>query len=130
MSELGDEGNFDKIFIKDLFLRCIIGVNEFERREKQDVVINVEIWSNLTAAAKTDNIKDAVDYKEITKNIVKLVENSQFYLVEALAENVAQVCLQNKKVRRARVTVEKPGALRFARSVGVEVIREGNNAPK
>lgn len=126
MNEHRDEGKIDKIFIKDLLLRCVIGINEFERRGKQDVVINVEIWSDLTSASKTDNIKEAVDYKEINKNIIKLVENSQFFLVEALAENVAQVCLQNRKVRKVRVTVEKPGALRFARSVGVEIIRGRN----
>lgn len=126
MNEHREKGKIDKIFIKDLLLRCVIGINEFERRGKQDVVINVEIWSDLTSASKTDNIKEAVDYKEINKNIIKLVENSQFFLVEALAENVAQVCLQNRKVRKVRVTVEKPGALRFARSVGVEIVRGRN----
>lgn len=126
MNEHREKGKIDKIFIKDLLLRCVIGINESERREKQDVVINVEIWSDLTSASKTDNIKEAVDYKEINKNIIKLVENSQFFLVEALAENVAQVCLQNRKVRKVRVTVEKPGALRFARSVGVEIVRGRN----
>lgn len=126
MNEHRDEGKIDKIFIKDLLLRCVIGINEFERRGKQDVVINVEIWSDLTPAAKTDNIKEAVDYKEINKNIIKFVENSQFFLVEALAENVAQVCLQNRKIKKVRVTVEKPGALRFARSVGVEIVRGRN----
>lgn len=117
-------GNLDKIFIKDLLVRCIIGVNDFERREKQDVIINVEIWTDLAGAAEADNIKEVVDYKEMNKNIIKMVEDSQFFLVEALAENVAQTCLQNKKVRKVRVSVEKPGALRFARSVGVEVVRE------
>lgn len=119
-----DEGELGKIFIRDLLLRCVIGINEFERKEKQDVVINVEIWSDLTSAAKTDNIKETVDYKEINKNIIKLVENSKFFLVEALAENVAQVCMRNQQVRKVRVTVEKPGALRFARSVGVEIVRK------
>lgn len=119
-----DEGELGKIFIRDLLLRCVIGINEFERKEKQDVVVNVEIWSDLTSAAKTDNIKETVDYKEINKNIIKLVENSKFFLVEALAENVAQVCMRNQQVRKVRVTVEKPGALRFARSVGVEIVRK------
>ncbi len=118
------EGELGKIFIRDLLLRCVIGINEFERKEKQDVVVNVEIWSDLTSAAKTDNIKETVDYREINKNIIKLVENSKFFLVEALAENVAQVCMRNQQVRKVRVTVEKPGALRFARSVGVEIVRK------
>ena len=116
----------DKILIKDLRLRCIIGVNEFERREKQDVTINVVIWSNLTEAARTDDIGKTVDYKEITKGIIKLVEGSQFCLVETLAEKIAKSCLERPRVKKVRVTVEKPGALRFARSVGVCILRKGD----
>jgi len=114
----------DKILIKDLRLRCIIGINEFERREKQDVTINVVIWSNLTEAAKTDDILKTVDYKEITKGIIKLVELSEFRLAETLAEKVAESCLEYSRVKKVRVTVEKPGALRFARSVGVSILRK------
>lgn len=118
------ERNMDKILIKDLRLRCIVGINEFERREKQDVTINVVIWSNLTEAAKTDDISKTVDYKEITKRIIKLVESSEFRLVETLAEKVAENCLEHARVKKVRVTVEKPGALRFARSVGVSILRK------
>ena len=117
------ERAMDKILIKDLRLRCIIGVNEFERREKQDVTINVVIWSNLTEAAKTDDIGKTVDYKEITKGIIKLVEGSEFCLVETLAEKIAESCLEHERIKKVRVTVEKPGALRFARSVGVRIVR-------
>jgi FolB domain-containing protein len=120
------ERAMDKILIKDLRLRCIIGINEFERREKQDVTINVVIWSNLTEAAKTDDIRKTVDYKEITKGIIKLVEGSEFCLVETLAEKIAESCLEHARVKKVRVTVEKPGALRFARSVGVSIIRKGD----
>src|SRR5208337_1078629 len=118
------ERDMDKILIKDLRLRCIIGINEFERREKQDVTINVVIWSNLTEAAKTDDISKTVDYKEITKRIIKLVEGSEFRLVETLAEKVAESCLEHARAKKVRVTVEKPGALRFARSVGVSILRK------
>ncbi len=114
----------DKILIKDLLLRCILGVNKFERREKQDVLINIELWCHLREAAETDDIKKTVDYKEITKNVIKLVEESTFFLVETLAEKIADVCLKRTTVRKVKVTVEKPGALRFARSVGAEIIRE------
>lgn len=117
------KSNVDKIFIKDLLLRCIIGVNEVERKEKQDVVVNIAISTDLTEAIQTDDIRKAVDYKQITKDIIKLVEGSHFFLVETLADKIAQVCLQNEKVRKAKVTVEKPGALRFARSVGVTITR-------
>ena len=114
----------DKILIKDLRLRCIIGINEFERKEKQDVTINIVIWSNLAEAAKTDDIGKTVDYKEITKRIIKLVDGSEFRLVETLAEKIAESCLEHARVKKVRVTVEKPGALRFARSVGVSILRK------
>jgi dihydroneopterin aldolase/D-erythro-7,8-dihydroneopterin triphosphate epimerase len=118
------ERDMDKILIKDLRLRCILGIDEFERREKQDVTINVVIWSNLTEAAKTDDIRKTVDYKEITKRIIRLVESSEFRLVETLAEKVAESCLEHARIQKVKVTVEKPGALRFARSVGVSILRK------
>jgi len=117
------KADLDKIFIKDLLLRCIIGVNEFERHEKQDVLVNVTIFFDLTEAAKTDDIRKTVDYKQITKDIIKLVESSEFFLIETLAERIAQVCLKHERIIKVKVAVDKPGALRFARSVGVEIIR-------
>ena len=122
--EYDDKENSDKILIKDLILRCIIGVKESERREKQDVVINIILWSDLTKATETDDIDETIDYKKINKSIIGLVENSKFFLVETLAERIAQLCLQNERVRKVKVSVEKPGALRFARSVGTEVFRK------
>ena len=113
----------DKIFIKDLLVRCIIGINESERREKQDVMINVTVWLDITKAAQTDKISETVDYKKISKEIIRMTENSSFFLAETLAEKIAQICLQHEKVKRAEVTVEKMGALRFARSAGVEITR-------
>jgi FolB domain-containing protein len=112
-----------KILIKDLLLRCIIGVNEFERHEKQDVLVNVTIFFDLTEAAETDDIRKTVDYKQITKDIIKLVESSEFFLIETLAERIAHVCLKHERIIEVKVAVDKPGALRFARSVGVEIIR-------
>ena len=124
-----NENNLDKILIRDLRLRCIIGVNDWERKEKQDVTINVVIWSDLTEASKTDDIRKTIDYKEIAKDIIKLVEKSKFLLVETLAERIAQACLQNGKVKKVRVTVEKPGALRFAKNVGVQITRRKGQFP-
>jgi D-erythro-7,8-dihydroneopterin triphosphate epimerase len=118
----------DKIYIKDMLVRCVIGVFEDERREKQDVVINVVMHADLSEAGRTDDIKDSVDYKAIKKRILKLVEGSKFFLVEALAEAVAALCLEDGRVARVDVLVEKPGALRFARSVGVEVTRSRKDA--
>jgi FolB domain-containing protein len=122
--EHDEKENLDKILIEDLTLRCIIGVNESERKEKQDVVINITLWSDFANATKTDDIDKTVDYKKMSKSIIELVENSKFFLVETLAERIAQLCLQNERVRKVKVMVEKPGALRFARSVGAEVLRK------
>ena len=113
----------DRILISDLLVRCIIGVNEDERREKQDVVINLSIFTDLSKAGKSDRFEDAVDYRDLKKRIMAMAEKSQFYLVEALAEAVASLCLENPAVEQAQVRVEKPLALRFARSVGVELTR-------
>ena len=114
----------DQIQIVDLLLRAIIGINEEERRNRQDVLINVTLYTDVQAAGVTDDISDAVNYRTITKKVIELVENSQFYLVEKLATEIAAICLQDPRVERTRVRVEKPGALRFARSVGVEIERD------
>jgi FolB domain-containing protein len=113
----------DRILISDLSVRCIIGVNEDERREKQDVLINLAISADLSKACKSDRFEDTVDYRAIKKEIVKIVENSTYHLVEALAEAIADLCLKFQGVLQVRVRVEKPAALRFARSVGVEITR-------
>ena len=113
----------DRIYIKDMLVRCVIGVTDEERREKQDVVINVTLHADLGRAGKTDDIADSVDYRAVKKRILRLVEASRFNLVEALAEAIAGTCLEDERVLQADVLVEKPGALRFARSVGVEVSR-------
>ena len=104
----------DKIHIRDLLLRCIIGIYPHERREKQDVIVNVTAESDFAAAAATDRIEDAVNYKTVTKNIVRFVEGSDYQLIETLAERIAEICLKERKIRRVTVTVDKPGALRFA----------------
>ena len=114
----------DQIQIVDLLLRAIIGINEEERRNRQDVLINITLYTDVQAARVSDDISDAVNYRTITKKVIELVENSQFYLVEKLATEIAAICLQDPRVERTRVRVEKPGALRFARSVGVEIERD------
>ncbi len=113
----------DQIHIKDLHLRTIIGINEEERRNRQDVLINIVMDADTRQAGESDDIEDAVNYRTITKRIIQLVESSQFYLVEKMAAEIAAICLGDTRVERARVTVEKPGALRFARSVGVSIER-------
>jgi len=114
----------DRILISDLLVRCIIGVRDEERREKQDVVINLSLFADLAKPGKSDRIEDAVDYSAVKKRILRMAENSQFFLVEALAEAIAEICLEQPALSRVQVRVEKPSALRFARNVGVEITRE------
>lgn len=118
-----ERDELDCIHIKDLFLRCIIGINPDERTKKQDVLINVTLYADLSSAGQSDRMEDTVNYKQIKNRIVEMVEHSSFFLVERLAERIAEICLEDPGVHYARVLVEKPGALRFARSVGVEIVR-------
>ncbi|MBI5030814.1 MAG: dihydroneopterin aldolase [Chloroflexi bacterium] len=113
----------DRIEIQDLLLRCIIGIKAEERKDKQDVLINLILWGELAQAAASDNIEDAINYRTITKQIIQHVEASQNFLLERLAEQIAEICLMDRRVRRVQVRIEKPGALRFARSVGVQIER-------
>lgn len=114
----------DRIHIRDLLVRCIVGIRDWERRNEQDVNINITLEADLGKAGQTDHIEDTVDYVTIKKNVVALVEGSQFNLIERLAQRIAEVCLAPPLVQRVRVQVEKPGALRFARTVCVEIARE------
>lgn len=113
----------DRIRICDLLVRCILGINESERREKQDVVISLIIHTDLCKAGKSDCIEDTVDYRALKKRVLAMAEGSQYFLVEALAEAIAELCLDQQGVQQVDVCVEKPHALRFARSVAVEITR-------
>jgi 2-amino-4-hydroxy-6-hydroxymethyldihydropteridine diphosphokinase len=113
----------DQIQIKDLLLRAIIGINDEERCNRQDVLVNIILHADTRAAGASDDITAAVNYRTLTKRVIALVENSQFFLVERLAAEVSALCLDEPLVERAIVRVEKPGALRFAHSVGVEIER-------
>jgi D-erythro-7,8-dihydroneopterin triphosphate epimerase len=113
----------DRVFIRDLAIRCIVGVDEEERREKQDVLIQITMQTDLRRAGRTDALEDTVDYRALKKRIIRRVEESRFYLIEALAQSIADECLRDNRVEHVEVAVEKPGALRFARTVGVEIVR-------
>lgn len=117
------EFDMDKIFIRDLALRCIIGIYPEERREKQDIVINLEMQCDLRKAGRSDDLNDTVDYKQIKKAVLELVEGSKFQLIEALAEHIADLALADEKVQGVVVTIDKPGALRFAKSSAVSIVR-------
>lgn len=114
----------DQIFIKDLLVRGILGINPEEREKLQDILINVVLYADIRQAAATDAIEDAVNYKSISKRIIDHVEASSDFLVEKLVTDLARIILcENENVTRVQVRVEKPGALRFARSVGIEIDR-------
>jgi FolB domain-containing protein len=113
----------DRIVIRDLLARGILGVNDWEREQPQDILINLTLFADLRRAGASDDIADTVNYRTVTKGILAMVEASTRYTVEALAEDIARLCLAVPGVTRVLVRVEKPGALRFARSVGVEIER-------
>ncbi len=113
----------DEIFIKDLLVRAIVGINDEERVNLQDILINIVLYVDTRPAARSDDIEDAVNYRTLTKHIMDMVEASQFFLVEKLTTEIIRLCLADNRVERARVSVEKPTALRFARSVGVTIER-------
>ena len=117
------EPTLDKIHIRDLHVRCIVGIYEEERHAKQDVHINITLYADYREACRSDRIEDTADYKAIKTQVVAMVEASSYMLIERLAEEVAKICLAAPRIERAVVTVDKPGALRFARSVAVEISR-------
>ncbi len=113
----------DKVIIKDLVARGIIGLNEWEREKPQEILINIELITDLQKAGETDDIAYSVNYRTIAKKALTHAESAARLTVEALAHDLAEICLDEAGVARARVRVEKPGAVRFAASVGVEIER-------
>ncbi len=113
----------DLIHIRNLRVSTIIGINDWEQRQKQDVVINVTVRHDQRQAAATDRIEDTVNYKSLKDDIVTLVSEKQHALLETLAENVSVLCLSVSGVQGVHIIVDKPGALSSADSVAVEIDR-------
>jgi FolB domain-containing protein len=113
----------DQILIKDILARGIIGINDSERLHPQDILVNVVIFTDTTKAGVSDDVSDSVNYKTITKQVISVAETAKRLTVEALANDIAGLILTIPLVRGVRVRVEKPGAVRFAKSVGVEIER-------
>ena len=107
------------INISNLRLRTYIGFNPEEKEKKQDVVINVEINYSIDESVLNDEVGSALNYKSITKDIIKHVEAGHFLLLEKLVADVLEICSQHPSVNYARVTIDKPHALRFADSVSL-----------
>jgi FolB domain-containing protein len=113
----------DVILVRDLRLRGIVGINDWEREKRQDIVVNLELYGDFRRAGESDAIADALNYRSVAKDVIAHVEGSTHFLVEKLATELARLCLVGHGAERVRVRVEKPGALRFADSVGVEIER-------
>jgi FolB domain-containing protein len=113
----------DKIIIRDLIARGIIGLNDWEREKAQEILINIELQVDLRRAGDSDDLVDSVSYSTIAKRVQAHAETAGRLTVEALANDLARLCLEDPAVSGVRVRVEKPGAVRFTRAVGVEIER-------
>jgi dihydroneopterin aldolase len=113
----------DRIFIRDLRAETIIGIFDWERKVRQTISFDLEFPADIRRAAKTDRIEDTLNYKSVAKRVLAFVEASEFQLVETLAENVAQLILKEYALEWVRVALNKVGAVRGSRDVGVEIER-------
>ena len=113
----------DKIFLRDLRAEAVIGIWEWERRVRQTVSLDLELATDARRAAASDDIADALDYKSIAKRLTRTVEESEFRLVETLAETLARIVITEFGVSWLRLSVAKPGAIEGSRNVGVVVER-------
>jgi FolB domain-containing protein len=114
----------DQVFISDLVARGILGVNDWEREKPRDILINLVLFGDLRKAGISDDIRDSINYRTVAKKVLAHAETAKRFTAEALAEDLARLCLEEPGVQKVRVRVEKPGAGRFSRSVGVEIERE------
>ena len=113
----------DIVFIRDLRISTLVGIYEWERRIRQEIRLDIEMGFDITAAAASDSIDDALDYKAVATRVREYVEASRFGLVEALAERIARLVLDEFPVTRVRLVLNKTGAVRGARDVGVIIER-------
>jgi dihydroneopterin aldolase len=113
----------DIVYIRDLRIETIIGIFAWEREVLQTVSLDLEMAADIRPAAASDDIKDALDYKAISKRLIQFVSQSQFQLIEALAEAVADIVREEFKVSWLRLRISKPDALRGAQDVGLVIER-------
>lgn len=114
----------DKIFVRDLRLRTHIGVADWEQKARQDIVVNLVMHHDQRAAAASDDLQHTIDYKAVRDDLVAFIEAGTWKLLEALSEDIAEHVLSHDGVQAVDVTIDKPGALRFADSVAVQIHRE------
>lgn len=113
----------DIVYVHDLRIETVIGVYDWERQVRQTVVIDIDMMADISAAAKTDRIEDALNYKAVAKRLIAFVSSSNFYLVETLAEHVATLIMTEFRVPWVRLRINKEGAVRGAKGVGVIIER-------
>lgn len=113
----------DKIFLSSLNVECIVGIWEWERRVRQTVIVDLEMAADIRRAAASDAIEDTIDYKKVSKRLQAFIGESQFHLVETLTERIAQVVVTEFGVTWVKVRLNKQGAIRGARDVGIEIER-------
>ncbi|MEM7531634.1 MAG: dihydroneopterin aldolase [Chloroflexota bacterium] len=113
----------DKIIISNLLVRGILGIDPDERVNKQDIVINLELYTDIRRAAETEELAYSIDYSVVSNRIVKHVEESQDLLIEKLVTDVARLVLSEFEVEKVKVRIDKPRAARFGSSVGIEIVR-------
>ena len=113
----------DKVTIKNILARGIIGIQDSERDKPQDILINIDLFTETRKTDAADDISECVDYSKVTKLVINHAETAKRFTVEALAEDIAQICLEDIRVLKTTIRVEKPGAVRFSQSVGVEIER-------
>jgi len=113
----------DTIFLRDLRIETVVGIWDWERRIRQTVSIDLEMGADIARAAKTDSIDDTLNYKSVAKRVQQFVGDSDFQLVETMAEKIAELVLAEFDVPWIDVRVNKPGAIRGARDVGVNIRR-------
>jgi dihydroneopterin aldolase len=124
-----DHSSSDRIFLRGLSVECIIGFIEWERRVKQVVSIDLELPVDCRKASLTDEVADTLDYKQVAKRVIAFVSDSEFKLVETLAHRMALLILEEFDVAWVRVSVNKPGAIRGSRDVGVQIERTRADLP-
>jgi dihydroneopterin aldolase len=117
----------DVIFLSGLTTECIIGIWDWERRVKQKIVVDLEMAADVAAAAATDSIADTLDYKKVAKRLLQFVGESEFQLVETLTERIAEVVVTEFGVPWVRVRLNKQGAIRGSRDVGILIERRSED---
>lgn len=113
----------DIVFIHDLQIQTVIGIYDWERKIRQTISLDIEMATDISKAAKSDDIEDTLSYKTVAKRLIEFIEQSEFELVEALAERICSIVMEEFSVPWVKLTLHKPGAVRGSKSVGVIIER-------